>query len=116
MCEIIIKTNVCHKPVLKDTEDYNLKIENFSKNDQLDLWLLYFGFTEEETRVLCEQYQMDFEECKRWYNGYKMDFLDDAFEIYNPKSVVQAMATREFGGYWTKTGSYDSIRTYISMR
>ena len=75
----------------------------------------FVGFTEEETRTLCEQYQMDFEECKRWYNGYKLDFLDNTLEIYNPKSVVQAMNCRKFGDYWTKTGSYDSIRTYISM-
>ncbi len=75
----------------------------------------FVGFTEEETQALCEQYGMDFEECKRWYNGYKLDFLDNTLEIYNPKSVVQAMITRKFGDYWTKTGSYDSIRTYISM-
>ena len=73
------------------------------------------GFTEEETRALCEQYQMDFEACKRWYNGYKLDFLDNTWEIYNPKSLVQAMITRKFGDYWTKTGSYDSIKIYISM-
>ena len=73
------------------------------------------GFTEEETRSLCEQYHMDFEECKRWYNGYKLDFLDNTWEIYNPKSLVQAMITQKFGDYWTKTGSYDSIKTYISM-
>jgi hypothetical protein len=75
----------------------------------------FVGFTEEETSSLCERYKMDFEECKRWYNGYKLDFLDNSLEIYNPKSVVQAMTSRKFGDYWTKTGSYDSIRTYISM-
>ena len=75
----------------------------------------FVGFTEEETRSLCEQYRMDYEECKRWYNGYKLDYLGNTFEIYNPKSVVQAMTSRKVGDYWTKTGSYDSIRIYISM-
>ena len=75
----------------------------------------FVGFTEEETRTLCEQYNMDFEECKRWYNGYKLDFLDNTWEIYNPKSLVQAVTTRKCGNYWTKTGSYDSIKIYISM-
>ena len=27
----------------------------------------YVGFTEEEVRVLCSKYEMDFEEAKRWY-------------------------------------------------
>lgn len=75
----------------------------------------FVGFTEEETEALCTQYGMDFEDCKRWYNGYKLDFLDNTLKIYNPKSVVQAMVSQKFGAYWTKTGSYDSIRIYISM-
>ena len=75
----------------------------------------YVGFTEEETQALCEQHNMDFEECKRWYNGYKLDFRDKTYRIYNPKSVVQAMNTNKFGDYWTKTGSYDAIKIYISM-
>ncbi len=75
----------------------------------------FVGFTADETQALCEQYGMDFEECRRWYNGYELDFLDNTWEIYNPKSVVQAMVSQKFGDYWTKTGSYDSIRIYISM-
>ena len=75
----------------------------------------FVGFTEEETRALCKQYDMDFEECKRWYDGYQLEFLDTVFDIYNPKSVVQAMITKKFGDYWTKTGSYDAIKIYISM-
>ena len=75
----------------------------------------FVGFTEEETQALCEQYNMDFEECKRWYNGYKMAYHDKSFEIYNPKSVVQAMNDKNYGDYWTQTGSYDAIKIYISM-
>ena len=75
----------------------------------------FVGFTEEETQSLCEQYDMDFEECKRWYDGYRLEFLDASFDIYNPKSVVQAMITKKYGNYWTKTGSYDAIKIYISM-
>ena len=30
----------------------------------------YVGFTEAEVRELCEKYQMDFEEARKWYDGY----------------------------------------------
>ena len=30
----------------------------------------YIGFTEEEVRTLALQYNCDFEEVKRWYDGY----------------------------------------------
>ena len=102
-------------PVVRDKIQSKLNLfTEYSMTDSMQL-SEFVGFTEEETRSLCEQYHMDFEECKRWYNGYKLDFRNNSFEIYNPKSVVQAMNTWKFGNYWTKTGSYDSIRTYISM-
>ena len=102
-------------PIMRDKIQSKLNLfTEYTMTDSMQL-SEFVGFTEEETRALCEQYQMDFEECKRWYNGYKLDFLDNTLEIYNPKSVVQAMNCRKFGDYWTKTGSYDSIRSYISM-
>ena len=30
----------------------------------------YYGFTEEEVRGLCKEYDMDFDAVKAWYNGY----------------------------------------------
>ena len=102
-------------PIVRDRVQSKLNLfTEYTMTDSMQL-SEFVGFTEEETRFLCEKYNMDFEECKRWYNGYKLDFLDNTLEIYNPKSVVQVMTSRKFGDYWTKTGSYDSIRTYISM-
>lgn len=102
-------------PVVRDKIQSKLNL--FTEYTMTDAKMLteFVGFTEEETRSLCEQNQMDFEECKRWYDGYKMSYHDKSFELYNPKSVVQAMIDKRFGDYWTKTGSYDSIKIYISM-
>ena len=102
-------------PVVRDKIQSKLNLfKEYTMTDAKQL-AEYFGFTEEETRTLCEQNDMDFEECRRWYDGYKLDFRKNTFEIYNPNSVVQAMAAGNFGNYWTKTGSYDSIKIYISM-
>ncbi len=102
-------------PVVRDKIQSKLNL--FTEYTMTDAKALteFVGFTEEETEALCAQFGMDFEECKRWYNGYKMTYHGKSFDLYNPKSVVQAMQDRKFGDYWTKTGSYDSIRTYISM-
>ncbi|MBQ1267788.1 MAG: AAA family ATPase [Proteobacteria bacterium] len=102
-------------PIVRDKIQSKLNL--FTEYAMTDAKMLteFVGFTEDETRVLCEQYQMDFEECRRWYDGYKMNYHDKMFDLYNPKSVVQAMIDKKFGDYWTKTGSYDSIRSYISM-
>ena len=102
-------------PVVRDKIQSKLNLfTEYTMTDALQL-SEFVGFTEEETQALCNQLNMDFEECKRWYDGYKLDYLDNTLKIYNPKSVVQAMLSRKFGDYWTKTGSYDSIRIYISM-
>ncbi|MBS5191949.1 MAG: hypothetical protein KHY81_10895 [Lachnospiraceae bacterium] len=56
----------------------------------------YTGFTEQEVINLCEHYQMDFEELKRWYDGY---LLDTDLHIYNPKSVVDAIRRKRVANY-----------------
>lgn len=69
------------------------------------------GFTEEEVQKLCQQYKMDFDEIKRWYDGY---YLDNR-HIYNPKSVVEAMRNRKLNSYWTQTETYEALRIYLDM-
>lgn len=88
-------------------------LNNFMEYTMVDSGILakYVGFTEEEVSELCETYQMDFEETKRWYDGY---FLRNAGHIYNPRSIVRAIREKYFDSYWTKTGTYDSLKEYIS--
>lgn len=70
----------------------------------------YVGFTEDEVKSMCERYDMDFEECKRWYDGYSFNQMKS---VYSPNSVMNAIDNGEFGSYWTKTETYESLRFYI---
>ena len=72
----------------------------------------FAGFTEDEVQSLCEERDMDFDECRRWYDGYK---LGKGLHIYSPKSVVTAVKEHEFDDYWTQTGSYEALKDYILM-
>lgn len=72
----------------------------------------YTGFMEEEVRELCEQYQMDFREIKQWYDGYSFPQVK---HIYNPNSVVKAMLNAEYDTYWTRTETFESLRSYICL-
>ena len=72
----------------------------------------FTGFTEGEVRRLCEGHGMDFEDARKWYDGY--DF-PDVGAIYNPYSVMQAMRKRRFDSYWRKTSAAKSLMTYINM-
>ena len=71
----------------------------------------YYGFTEEEVKTLCKQFNMDFESTKAWYNGY----LIDGMHMYNPNSVSMAMNQKDFDSYWKNTSSFASINTFITM-
>lgn len=71
----------------------------------------YYGFTEDEVKVLCERFDMDFESMKAWYNGY----LIDGMHMYNPNSVSMALAQQDFDSYWKNTSSFASINTFITM-
>ena len=70
----------------------------------------YIGFTEDEVKELCSEYQMDFDTMKSWYDGYS---FPRAAHIYNPKSVVDALLSEEYTNYWTQTETYEALREYI---
>jgi hypothetical protein len=72
----------------------------------------YVGFTESEVRALCEQYHVDFEEMKRWYDGYAFRKIKS---VYNPNSVMRAITSGEFASYWTRTETYEALKIYIDM-
>lgn len=72
----------------------------------------YTGFTEEEVRVLCKRFDMDFTETGSWYDGYMFKRFR---HIYNPQSVVEAMSCHDFSNYWTSTEVYDALKVYIDM-
>lgn len=88
-------------------------LNNFDEFTMLNANILapYIGFTESEVKYLCQKYDMDFLEVKRWYNGY----LLAGTEIYNPKAVVSVMTKKEFQSYWSQTGTYESIVPLINM-
>lgn len=72
----------------------------------------YTGFTEDEVKALCLQYDMDFNEAGSWYDGYMFRKWK---HVYNPKSVVTAMLCQDFSNYWTSTETYDALKIYIDM-
>ncbi len=72
----------------------------------------YTGFTEDEVKKLCDEYQADFSEFKFWYDGY--DF-PECGPIYNPYSVMRALQNRKCRSYWQKTSASESLMTYINM-
>jgi ribosomal protein S8 len=71
----------------------------------------YIGFTEDEVKGLCDKYGMDFDEMKRWYDGYNLKGI----HVYNPKSVIDAIRLGDIANYWSKTVALDSIQEYIGM-
>ena len=71
----------------------------------------YIGFTEDEVQELSDEYHQDFDEVKRWYDGY---LLKD-YQVYNPRAVVSAMTKGEFKSYWSETASYEVIVPLINM-
>ena len=72
----------------------------------------YVGFTENEVKALCKQFDMSFQDTKCWYDGY---FFEKIGHVYNPRSVVSAMLSHFFDNYWNKTETFEALRDYIVM-
>lgn len=72
----------------------------------------YVGFTEKEVKALYREYNMDFDEAQKWYDGYT---FDEETHIYNPKSVVDSIRRKKITSYWSRTETYESLKSYINM-
>ena len=71
----------------------------------------YIGFTDDEVKALCKNYNKDFEKVKRCYDGYILE----EYQVYNPKAVVSVLLKGSFKSYWSETASYDAIVPLINM-
>ena len=69
-------------------------LNNFDEFTMLDarVFAPYIGFTEEEVKELCKKHNKNFDDVKRWYDGY---LLED-YQVYNPKAVVSIMIWDKF--------------------
>lgn len=88
-------------------------LNNFDEYTMLGAGKLapYVGFTEEEVKTLCEQYDIDFSEVRHWYDGYTLG----KYHVYNPKAVISVIQCGEFRSYWSQTSTFESIRPFINM-
>ena len=98
-------------PIIK--EKTQSKLNNFKEYTMLNAKDMapFMGFTEDEVKDLSSKVGMDFEELKRWYDGYDLEGL----EIYSPKSVISAIEDRQCSDYWVETSSYEAVTDYISL-
>lgn len=96
-------------PVVRDK--VQSKLNNFREYTILDAGKLaeFIGFTGDEVKELCEKYNVDYIETKRWYDGY----TQRGFEIYNPESLVLSLEEGNFANYWSKTSTYAVISDRI---
>lgn len=89
--------------------EYNMATaERFSK---------YFGFSDSEVDRLYNIYQqttknikLSRDDLRSWYNGY---YTAAGERVYNPRSIVCALTDNQLRNYWTSSGTYDSVFSYI---
>lgn len=72
----------------------------------------YVGFTEDEVKRLCKEYQMEFDDMQSWYDGYSFSRIK---HVYSPNSVMNALQEEEILNYWTQTETFESLKEYIEM-
>ena len=99
-------------PVVRDK--VQSKLNNFDEYTFLDSDRLakFVGFTNDEVQMLCKNYDLDFEECKRWYDGYNINGVD----IYNPESVIKAVQKKRLDCFWGRTSSYAAISDRLNSQ
>lgn len=77
----------------------------------------YFGFTDSEVdrlfNIYCQttdKIRFTREDLRIWYDGY---YTAGGDRMYNPRSITGALTDNQLRNYWTSSGTYDSIFSYI---
>ena len=77
----------------------------------------YFGFLDREVDSLYGIYRettrrprITREDLREWYDGY---VTASGSRLYNPRSIVSALRDNQLGSYWTNSGAYDSVFSYM---
>ena len=99
-------------PIKKDGSQS--AISEFREYTMLAPWEFepYYGFTETEVTGLCKEYNVNFDDMKRWYDGYS---FRNVHSVYNPNSVMRAIKNKSFESYWSMSSSANSLLDYINM-
>ena len=89
-------------------------LNNFCEYSMIDPAYLApcYGFTEDEVRALANRHNASMDNLKMWFDGYT---IGSEKSIYNPYSVMRSLQRGICRSYWTTTGAYDSVITYIQM-
>ena len=89
-------------------------LNNFCEYSMIDPAYLApcYGFTEDEVRALANQHNASMDNLKMWFDGYT---IGSEKSIYNPYSVMRSLQRGICRSYWTTTGAYDSVITFIQM-
>ncbi len=98
-------------PIIRDK--IQSKLNTFSEFTMVDAddFSEFVGFTSEEVQELCKKHDCNFDECKSWYDGYRLG----EFEIYNPQAIIKAVPKSKFKSYWSETSTYDVVAEKIKM-
>ena len=98
-------------PIIK--EKTQSKLNNFTEYTMIDSDEMapFMGFTEDEVKSLATQSGMEFDELKKWYDGYNLNGI----EVYSPKSVISSVEKKRCDDYWVETSSYEAVTDYISL-
>ncbi len=98
-------------PVIRDKVQSKLNTFNEFTMVDADDFAEFTGFTTEEVKELCKKHNCNFNECKNWYDGYRLG----EFEIYNPLAVIKAVPKSKFKSYWSETSTYQVVSDKINM-
>ena len=90
-------------PALNNTVEYSFLNNRFAR---------YYGFTEDETKYLFDEYEIGIEDrskAKSWYDGYRVE-IDPTLKMYNPWAIMNFLSSKVIKSYYQETGDMDFMK------
>ena len=75
----------------------------------------YVGFTEKDVKKLCGEHRLDFEEAKKWYDGYQFGNASVycPWDVLNHCDRIRSEPQVQPENYWLNTSSNDAVKRFI---
>lgn len=92
-------------------------VSDFDEYTMLDSakYAPFVGFTRDEVKALCDEYELDMADVQRWYDGYELRYRRHNYDIFAPYSLMRACQRGRTGSYWPSTETFESLREYVDM-
>jgi len=71
--------------------------------------------TEDENYKHKNEFEVNYDNLRDWYNGYRLKDKMKMYDIYSPYSIIKALENEKVGNYWNESANSNIIVDFFNI-